>query len=622
MIFVDYFIYPNMSWENKRPLSTAELLALLDEDEELSQADNIDAVIIPPDVDEVTDEEDIDDEVLEIDKPLPDVAGTFEIHTSNLPDSDDDTMSIASTSKTARISKKGKSIATGKSGNYAPAWQREHPTYSSLPQLSQEQKKEEIVNLVAGKTPYEVFSMYFTEELWQMIVTFSKKYADDHNRHSFHLDVPSLKRFFGILIFSGYHTLPAVKLYWSKDEDKGISLIRNCMSRNRFDSIKQNLHLSDNSQLNKEDKFSKLRPIFDIVNERNMQFGIFSANLSIDEEMVPYYGRHSCKMFIKGKPIRFGFKLWCLCSSDGYLYKFIPYGGKSLNSERNNVSLGEQVVLDLLSVVEDPSSHRIFFDNFFSSHKLFCMLHNKGFFATGTIRENRTSNKTLESTNCLKKKSRGSYDFTFDKQNEVLLVRWNDNSVVTVATNNGSIEPIVAAKRYNRKEKKKVAITQPNVIAEYNQHMGGVDLHDNGIANYRIRVRGKKWWWPLFINMLDSVIVNSWKIYRMGNEKISQLEFKSYIAQTLIKTEYETNPQLGDDSADAQATTSKPMYGRPSKRALSNELRYDNIGHIIAEERNKARRRCRQCKSTTIYICKKCQVHLHGHCFEKFHKNN
>ncbi|CAH2109195.1 unnamed protein product [Euphydryas editha] len=72
-----------------------------------------------------------------------------------------------------------------------------------------------------------------------------------------------------------------------------------------------------------------------------MQFGIFSHNLSIDEEMVPYFGRHGYKMFIKGKPVRFGFKLWCLCSSNGYLYQFIPYGGKNSNVARNDLGLGE-----------------------------------------------------------------------------------------------------------------------------------------------------------------------------------------------------------------------------------------------------------------------------------------
>lgn len=83
--------------------------------------------------------------------------------------------------------------------------------------------------------------------------------------------------------------------------------------------------------------------------------------------MVPYFGKHSAKIFMKGKPVRFGFKLWCLCSSDGYLFRFIPYGGASI--EKSDLGLGAVVVLKLMSVMENPS--RLFFDNFFSSYKLF-----------------------------------------------------------------------------------------------------------------------------------------------------------------------------------------------------------------------------------------------------------
>lgn len=606
-----------MSWKNRRPLSSAELLSILEEDEEISQSNTVDAVYIPPPVDELTDEEEVDDDICEDAWDLPDVAGTYEIHVTPLETFEEvDDQSSPTPSKKSKLCQQP---VKSKSKKPIPKWRKEMPTYTSEPQNEEKHKLEEIENKVGGKTPFEVFSLYFSDEVWDKIITYTKKYASDNNRHSFDIDKTSLMRFFGILIFSGYHTLPATKMYWSKDEDKGVMIVRNCMSRNRFDSIKQNLHLSDNDHLDKSDRFSKLRPLFNMINEKNMQFGVFSHNLSIDEEMVPYFGRHSCKMYIKGKPIRFGFKLWCICSSNGYLYKFIPYGGKTSTYE-NELGLGENVVVDLLSIVQHPSVHRVFFDNFFSSYKLFCLLKEKGFYATGTIRENRTSNSTMETVKNLRKKDRGAYDFSFDTEQKILLVRWNDNSVVTVATNNSTIEPLVNAKRYNRKEKKIDAVPQPKVIADYNQHMGGVDLHDNGICNYRINVKGKKWWWPLFVNLIDSVIVNSWKIYNLANKsKISQLEFKSNIAVTLMKIEKSAMAIEGNSSAPSNNISSKPNYGRPSRSALPLEVRFDNIGHVIVEEENKTRRRCRQCKNNTIYMCAKCQVHLHTNCFELFH---
>lgn len=46
---------------------------------------------------------------------------------------------------------------------------------------------------------------------------------------------------------------------------------------------------------------------------------------SLDEAMKPYHGHHHKKQFIKGKPIKFGFKLWCLNKRDGYCVRFKLY---------------------------------------------------------------------------------------------------------------------------------------------------------------------------------------------------------------------------------------------------------------------------------------------------------
>ena len=52
------------------------------------------------------------------------------------------------------------------------------------------------------------------------------------------------------------------------------------------------------------------------VNASLQQFGVFAEDLSVDNQMVPYFGSHSCKIFIRSN------KNCILASSCGYLLKF------------------------------------------------------------------------------------------------------------------------------------------------------------------------------------------------------------------------------------------------------------------------------------------------------------
>ena len=104
-----------------------------------------------------------------------------------------------------------------------------------------------------------------------------------------------------IMSISSYNMRPRFSMYWSFEEDIGLPLVRSLMSRNKFRKTKTYLHCCDNTKLDERDKWAKLRPLTEAVNENLQQFGIFSSELSIDEQMVPYFGRHSCKMFISSK---------------------------------------------------------------------------------------------------------------------------------------------------------------------------------------------------------------------------------------------------------------------------------------------------------------------------------
>lgn len=188
-----------------------------------------------------------------------------------------------------------------------------------------------------------------------------------------------------------------------------------------------------------------------------------------------------------------------------------------------------------------------------------CLLSEKNFFATGTVRANRLNGAVLKTGKNL---PRGASDYTFDKTNQILFVRWSDNKEVTMASNHQVYEPMARTKRYNKVEKKKMMVDLPQLIQHYNRHMCGVDLHDNAVSNYRIRIRGKKWWWSLFTSGLDSCAVNAWKLHCLIAKKINitpmhQIDFRVKITEALLLTEDPDTENMDDGDNDGESGKDK-----------------------------------------------------------------
>ena len=163
--------------------------------------------------------------------------------------------------------------------------------------------------------------------------------------------------------------------------------------------------------------------------------------------MVPYFGKHYAKMFIRGKLIRFGYKNWVLALSDGYPFKCETYTGVCKTKD-SSMPLGPQVVSDLLSIVEDPACHCVYFDRFFTSYSLLLDLHEKNFNVLGTTRENRTIKCPLRPSKAVDKENRGFFDHRSD--NYVSTVKWKDNKVVYMGSNFSNIEPTKKVKHFSQ----------------------------------------------------------------------------------------------------------------------------------------------------------------------------
>lgn len=483
-----------------------------------------------------------------------------------------------------------------------PKWKMSHIS----PRIDlHEDKHESAKQLLLGKSPslagaseWRIFAKVF-QNMLEHLVSETNKYANrDKNMPDFQITEEEMYNFIGLLLLSGYNMRTSEKEYWSKSSDLSCPAVAETMSRNRFQKIKSVLHAADNQSLG-SGKMSKIKPLYELLNQSLLMFGVLHENLSIDESMVPYFGRHPCKQFIRGKPIRFGYKCWVIASSCGLPYKVAVYEGKTDNACKD--PLGTRTVMDCLKVCENPASHHIYFDNFFTSYDLVADLKSLGYRATGTIRENRMKGCPLKTNNDMKKTERGSFDYKSD--GNVEMVRWNDNSVVTLCSNAVGVEPIRQVKR-RVKNKGAVMVSQPHVVGCYNAGMGGVDLFDRALADYRPTIRGKKWYWPLLINAINIAVVYCWRIYQITtNCESRQKDFRRSLVAVMLK---KSKPRKSVDSRPG------PSFSVPAEARTDNRNHYPQSCPV---------RRCTVCKRNCRIQCVKCNKSLHlSECFQMYHE--
>ena len=456
-------------------------------------------------------------------------------------------------------------------------------------------------------TPTKQFERFFDDEVLVYIVAQTERYAQQCGDHRFNTSVSEIRGFLGILFISGYAPLPRRPLYWENEEDVHNPAVAGAMPRNRFDLLMKYLHLADNQHLTQGDKSTKVRPLYDMLNKRFIKYFPLSQEVSIDESMVPYYGKHSMKQCIRGKPIRFGYKQWVLATPLGYAIYLSPYQGAAAGYDKT-LGLGHSVVVDLVSQLPPSLPFHVFIDNFFTGMSLLQDLTERGLGATGTVRTNRIDKCPLKQ---ISKEERGAFDYRSSADGSITVCCWMDNSVVTMASNVHGVFPLQKVQRWSAKETKRINVDQPGMVKAYNKGMGGVDRMDQNVGAYRISMRTKKWWWPFLAFICDCALQNAWLLYRESpanaRAPMDLLAFKRQVALTYTK------------ALSASRSISKITVGRPApvSRRVPEDLRFDGKDHYL--DNGPTRRRCAQCGKKTKVLCLKCQIPCHIECSPAFH---
>ena len=192
-------------------------------------------------------------------------------------------------------------------------------------------------------------------------------------------------------------------------------------------------------------------------------------DLSVDESMLPYFGRNSSKQRMQNIHVQSCYKMWVLAESNGYVINFDPYqgakNGKKHHSSEISWGLGETVVLSLLDVMLENIGYHVFIDNVSTSFRLIQHLASNNIRASGKIRPNRLGKCTATATKAaIDKFKQGEMDFRTAKSEDLIVVGWKDNKSVYLASNCDSVNPVSSAERWNRVVEAKVLVPQPHLI--------------------------------------------------------------------------------------------------------------------------------------------------------------
>ena len=162
------------------------------------------------------------------------------------------------------------------------------------------------------KSAYEYYRLFQPDSFVNEIVYQSKLYAvqKGFNKSLERLGRDTYRCTEAMLLHSGYNGVPRRKMLWELKKDCHNALVADNIRRDDVDAVLQCLHFRDNSLID-ADPYFKVRPLFANLNKSGkwIKLGASTGAYSVDEMMVPYYGRHSSKQFIRGKPIRFGYKV-------------------------------------------------------------------------------------------------------------------------------------------------------------------------------------------------------------------------------------------------------------------------------------------------------------------------
>ncbi|PFX22429.1 PiggyBac transposable element-derived protein 1 [Stylophora pistillata] len=215
----------------------------------------------------------------------------------------------------------------------------------------------------------DFFFLFFTEEVWQLLVEQTNLYAEQKRGPKersvwYPVTADEMKAWVSLYLNMGLVTKPNLSSYWSTDPALSSPIFPSIMSRDRFVQILQYLHFADNNQAPRADsagynKLYKIQPFLNLVIPKFQQVYKPNRQLNVDETLIKFKGKVHFRQYLPIRPGRFGIKAFTLAgSTSGYLLNSKIYTGKEGDEVQRD--LGRKAVMSVMEPYLDKGYHVLF----------------------------------------------------------------------------------------------------------------------------------------------------------------------------------------------------------------------------------------------------------------------
>lgn len=412
-----------------------------------------------------------------------------------------------------------------------------------------------------------------------------------------------IKHFIGLLAYMGLVRMPTLRHYWSRKPMFHNDFVAKVMPRNRFETLLQLWHFSNNDACPPNDRLFKVQPLLDLIVQKFQ--GIYTPlqDFCIDESLIPFRGRLVFKQYIPQKTHKYGVKMFKLCSSDGYTWAMKLYCGKERDAK---ASVPTNVVMTLAEKLLNQG-RTVFTDNYYTSLDLANKLLDKQTHLVGTLRKNRRGNPK----EVIAKKLKRGEIIARENKRGITVLKWRDKRDVLLLSTKHSDEMTEVAINRERKQK-------PQAVMEYNKGKSSVDLSDQ-MASYNSALRRSiKWYRKIAIEIiLGTTIVNAHFLYKKINQSnITITEFRSQICEKLLE---KCEKEVVVDESQGKKRKSMSSHALDKKQGQVHKTRKYCRGCYAKKVKGDISKN--SVKKVNTY-CKDCvdQPHFCLDCFNDAHK--